>query len=75
MSDLFATAVEAPEPVAEVVVLHPDGVVLRSEELHGHPVHWVALRRDGRTRSEMMFTHEQLGELHTRAGVVLGRDR
>lgn len=58
--------------LAPVVQLHPDGVVIRTDD-DGH--HWVTVRREGRCGSEQRLTHAELGDFYTRAGVVLGRTR
>lgn len=67
----LATAPTEPAPaLAPIVVLHPDGVVIREDIKR--ECFWLCVRRDGRTGSEMLLTAEQLRQARTRIDALLG---
>lgn len=61
---------DAPQP-ENVVVLHPDGITIRTDT----PRHWVGKRRDGIPKSETAYDLGELMELHEKLGKYLEQYR
>jgi hypothetical protein len=64
---------DGPAPVAEVVQLHPDGVVIRTEAREdGEDVYWIERRRGSRATAAVGYSLTELLDLRVKLRRLLG---
>jgi hypothetical protein len=61
----------APAPIAPVVVLHPDGIRVRTEERDGVTLYWVERWRATRSTTAVMYDRDELQQLRDAIDRVL----